>query len=85
MKFDWDRGNQAKCSRRAPIAEIETALSDARTIVVGDPYEGERRIRAVGRNAAGRGVFVVFTPRMIDGEIHPRPISARYIHEGKSK
>ena len=84
MKFDWDDGNRAKCSERVPIAEIEAVLSDNRTRVIGDPYEGETRFPATGRNGEGRGVFVVVTPRYIDGEIHLRPISARYIHREKS-
>jgi hypothetical protein len=45
-----------------PIAEIEAVLSDNRTRVIGDPYEGEMRFRATGRNGEGRGAFVVFTP-----------------------
>jgi uncharacterized DUF497 family protein len=68
-----------------PILEIEEVLRDSRTIVVGDPYEGEQRFRAIGRNAQGRGIFIVFTPRIIDGWIYLRPIGARYIHNGKSK
>ena len=84
MKFDWDDGDRAKCSERVPIAEIEAVLSDNRTRVVGDPYEGETRFRATGRNGEGRGVFVVFTPRYVDGEIHLRPISACYIHREQS-
>ena len=59
MKFDWDDGNRAKCSERVPIAEIEAVLSDNRTRVIGDPYEGETRFRATGRDGEGRGVFVV--------------------------
>jgi len=84
MKFDWDDGNRAKCSERVSIVEIEAVLSDNRTRVIGDPYEGETRFRATGRNGEGRGVFVVFTPRYIDGETHLRPISAHYIHREKS-
>jgi len=42
-----------------PIAEIEAVLSDNRTRVIGDPYEGETRFRATGRNGEGCGVFVV--------------------------
>lgn len=85
MDFDWDEANDPKCSQRVPVLEIEHVLRDPRTIVVGDPYEGEQRYRAIGRHADGRGIFIVFTPRIIDGGIHLRPISARYIHKGKSK
>jgi uncharacterized DUF497 family protein len=84
-KFDWDDGNREKCSRRVPIEEIEALIEDPRTLISGDPYEGETRFRAVGRNCEGRPVFVVFTMREKDGEHHVRPISARYSHWSKGQ
>jgi uncharacterized DUF497 family protein len=40
----------------------------------------EDRFIAVGRNAAGRRLFVAFTFRMKDGQRLIRPVSARYMH-----
>jgi uncharacterized protein len=41
--------------------------------------------RAVGRNAKGRPMYVVFTTREKDGELYVRPISARYRHRSKDQ
>ncbi len=41
---------------------------------------GEVRLIAVGRNVAGRPMFVAFTIRTRQGRRLPRPISARYMH-----
>jgi hypothetical protein len=38
-------------------------------------------MRAIGRSAAGRYLFVVFMLREIDGQTKLRPISARYMHQ----
>ena len=38
-------------------------------------------MRAIGKSAAGRYVFVVFMLREIDGQTKLRPISARYMHQ----
>jgi uncharacterized DUF497 family protein len=64
-KFDWDHGNREKCARRVPVAEIEALIEDPRTLIAGDPYEGETRFRAIGHNSDGRPMFVVFTMRML--------------------
>ena len=79
-KFDWDQGNREKCARRVSIEEIEALIDDRRTLIAGDPYDGETRFRAVGHNSAGRPLFVVFTMREKGGELYVRPISARYQH-----
>ncbi len=49
--------------------------------VMADPLPDEPRLRAIGRTAAGRYVFVVFMYRDIDGQTLLRPISARYMHQ----
>ena len=41
----------------------------------------ERRLRAIGKTAEGRAIFVVFTLRRRGDDIFIRPISARYMHE----
>jgi uncharacterized DUF497 family protein len=38
-------------------------------------------MRAIGKTAAGRYVFVVFMLREIAGSTKLRPISARYMHQ----
>lgn len=81
-KFDWDQGNREKCARRVSIEEIEALIDDRRTLIAGDPNDGETRFRAVGHNSAGRPLFVVFTIREKGGELYIRPISARYQHRG---
>ena len=84
-KFDWDDGNRQKCSQRVALHEIEALIDDPRTLIAGDPYEGETRFRAIGHSAAGRPMFVVFTMREKDGDLYVRPISARYRHRSKDK
>jgi uncharacterized protein len=79
-KFDWDDGNRGKCALRVPMEEIEALIEDPDTLIGGDPYEGETRFRAIGRNSEGRPLFVVFTMREKNGEFFVRPISARYRH-----
>jgi uncharacterized protein len=68
-KFDWDDGNREKCARRVPLHEIEALIDDPRTLIAGDPYDGEMRFRAIGRNSEGRPLFVVFTMRQKSGEL----------------
>ena len=82
-KFDWDDGNREKCARRVPLEEIEALIDDPRTLIAGDPYEDETRFCAIGHNAGGRPLFVVFTMREKEGELYVRPISARYRHRSK--
>lgn len=38
-------------------------------------------MRAIGKTAAGRYVFLVFMPREVNGRTKLRPISARYMHQ----
>ncbi len=49
--------------------------------VEADPHPDEPRLRAIGRTAAGRHVFLVLTYREIDDQTKLRPISARYMHQ----
>jgi uncharacterized protein len=69
--FDWDSGNLEKCQKHGVSADIIEALFD-RPI---------RRLRAIGKTAEGRAIFVVFTLRRRGDDIFIRPISARYMHE----
>lgn len=78
--FDWDNGNWPKCARHGVSREeIEQVLLGA-PAVMPDPCPEEPRMRAIGKTAAGRYVFLVFMLRAIDGQLRLRPISARYMH-----
>lgn len=80
--FDWDDGNRAKCRQHGVSpAEVE-ALFDRPVLLVPDEAhsEEEERLRAIGKTARGRSVFLVFTIRERNGERLIRPISARYMH-----
>jgi uncharacterized DUF497 family protein len=79
--FDWDSGNWPKCGKHGVSREeIEQVLLGA-PAVMPDPHPEEPRLRAIGRTAAGRYVFLVLMFRDIDGEARLRPISARYMHQ----
>lgn len=81
--FDWDGGNGEKCQRHGvSIGEIES-LFDGPIAVLPDPAHSrsEERFKAIGRTAARRHVFVVFTLRQHSGTTLIRPISARYMHQ----
>jgi uncharacterized protein len=67
------------------VREIEALIDDTRTLIAGDPYEGEIRFRAIGRNSEGRPLFVVFTMREKNGELYVRAIRARYTHRSEGR
>jgi hypothetical protein len=68
--FEWDDGNRAKCQRHGvSIAEIESLFARPVMVLPDDAHSGaEERLRAVGRTAGGRHVFLVFTIRRRGGE-----------------
>lgn len=85
--FDWDDGNVAKCRKHGvSLAEIETLLL-AGPAIAPDPghSDEEDRFIAVGRNGAGRPLFVAFTIRTRNGLRLLRPVSARYMHAKESE
>jgi len=68
-RFDWDRGNKAKCQKHGmSIEAIENVFAGAIAI-------SRRR-----KNGRRQGVFIVFTLRKRGAEVLLRPISARYMH-----
>ncbi len=80
--FDWDAGNWPKCGKHG-LAKREIEDLFARRIELFDDLEhgdAETRIKAIGRSADERHVFVVFTLRERDGRLLIRPISARHMH-----
>jgi uncharacterized protein len=80
--FDWDDGNRAKCRQHGVSTEEVEALFDRPVLIVPDEAHSgsEERMRAIGKTARGRTVFLVFTIRRRNGERLIRPISARYMH-----
>lgn len=81
--FDWDEGNRGKCQKHGvSIAEIE-GLFGTTLLVAPDPSHSqtEERFRAIGKTAAGRPVFIVFTWRTKNRGRFLRPLSARYMHK----
>lgn len=63
------------------VADVESAFSNPVVILPDkDNPAGERRFRAIGRTAAGRAAFIVFTMRDKAGQ-RIRPISARFTHK----
>jgi uncharacterized protein len=81
--FDWDAGNWPKCGKHGVSrAEIEAVLAGSPAILPDRyPEDAETRFDAVGSNADGCHVFVVFTIRENGGQRFLRPISARYMHQ----
>jgi uncharacterized protein len=81
-RFHWDAGNWPKCAKHGlSKPEVEYALRNDPLVLIDRGSRAETRFNAVGRNKAGRHLFVVFTLRRIDGTLLVRPISARYMHE----
>lgn len=79
--FDWDEGNWPKCGKHGVSREeIEQVLLNS-PAVMPDPHQNEPRMRAIGKTAAGRYVFLVFMVREIAQQTYLRPISARFMHQ----
>jgi uncharacterized DUF497 family protein len=51
----------------------------------GSTSQTEQRLRAIGKTAERRAIFVVFTLRRRGDDILIRPISARYMHDKEVK
>lgn len=79
--FDWDSGNWPKCGKHGVSREEIEQLFTGGPAVHADPDHSleEQRLRAIGRSAAGRWIFVAFTLRMTGEATRIRPISARYM------
>jgi uncharacterized DUF497 family protein len=70
-------------SENSVSADIIEAMFDRPVAILPDEMhsQSERRLRAIGKTAEGRAIFVVFTLRRRGDDIFIRPISARYMHE----
>jgi len=79
--FDWDAANWPKCAKHGVSkAEIEAVLNHEPMVRPDRTNRGEPRFNAIGRNAAGRTLFIAFAIRTVKGHKMIRPISARYMH-----
>ena len=83
--FDWDPGNSAKCQEHGvPRSEIEALFASGSLLVGPDAKHSlyEDRFFAIGRShRRAPYVFVVFTIRLVNGEMLIGPISARHMHK----
>src|SRR5450631_542186 len=77
--FDWDRGNLEKCQKHGLSAKLIESVFDRPVAILPDETHSrmEQRMRAIGKTAKGRMVFVVFTLRRRGDDVLIRPISAR--------
>jgi uncharacterized DUF497 family protein len=84
--FDWDAGNRDKCQKHGVSIVAIESLFQGPIAVFPDPLHSgrEERFKAIGRTEGGRGVLIVFTLRVHDGETVIRPISARYMRRKES-
>ena len=82
MEFDWDEHNRDKCQKHGvSLGEIEALFASGLAVRPDIAHaDVEERFQAIGKTAAGRHVFLVFTFRRRDGGQVIRPISARYMH-----
>jgi uncharacterized DUF497 family protein len=81
--FDWDAGNREKCEKHGvSVAEVEGLFSRPLLIIPDASHsQSEERLRAIGKTASGRSVFLVFTIRVRAGKRVIRPVRARYMHK----
>ena len=84
--FDWDKGNRAKYEMHGvSIIEIESLFAHTPR-VAPDPKHSvdENPLIAVGRTSTGRPIFVAFTIRTKNKLRLIRPVTARFMHAGRS-
>ena len=75
MDYQWDPDKEAanRAKHRVRFADAVPVLEDERAIVLDDDYLDEERFAAIGMDALGRVLVVVYTYRNSDIRI----ISAR--------
>ncbi len=83
--FDWDAGNVEKLTKhRVTCADVEALVAAEVVVFAGriiEPMHAEARWLALGRDASGRGLALIFTRR---GEAL-RPISCRPLRRGERR
>lgn len=85
--FIWDHGNWPKCAKHGVAREeIEFVLKSTPQVIRDkSAISGEARFNAIGRNAKGRYLFIVFKFVALGNENCVRAISARYMHAKEVK
>ena len=85
--FDWDEGNWPKCGKHGVSrAEIEDIFINSPAIHAHPDHSIiEQRLRAIGKNDEGRGIYISFTIRQKGDGDYIRPISVRYMHKKEMK
>src|ERR1019366_9815570 len=80
--FDWDRGNLEKCQKHGISAKLIESVFDRPVAILADEAHSrtEQRLRAIGKTAEGRAIFVVFTLHRRDEDSIIRLLSERYMH-----
>ncbi len=80
--FDWDKGNWPKCGKHGVSrTEIEAVFINGPAVYEHPGHSiDEQRLRAIGKNDEGRGIYVSFTIRQKQADGFIRPVSARYMH-----
>ena len=79
--FDWDCGNREKCQKHGVSIAVIECLFHRPLGLFPDPEHSDHEdgFKAIGRTEDRRAVLIAFTPRVHDGEMLIRPISARYM------
>jgi uncharacterized DUF497 family protein len=68
------------------VADVENLFTRPILVIPDATHsQGEERLRAIGKTAKGRSVFLVFTIRARSGKRFVRPVSARYMHRKEVK
>ena len=81
--FDWDNGNRSKCLKHGVSTEEGESLFLRPIMILPDEAHSvaEARFKAVGKTAAGRHIFLVFTIREENRSTirpaHQRPLYAQ--------
>jgi uncharacterized DUF497 family protein len=80
--FDWDDGNREKCQKHGvSITKVEGLFARPHALRVDvERSMAGKRLKAIGRTASGRLIFVAFTLRDREAMTYIRPISARYMY-----
>jgi uncharacterized DUF497 family protein len=72
--FDWDRGNIEKCQKHGISAKLIESVFERPVAILPDKEHSrtEQRLRAIGKTAEGRAIFV--------GGFYPAPPGRRHSH-----
>jgi uncharacterized DUF497 family protein len=79
--FQWDDGNWPKCGKHGLSKHTIESVFERPVTVLDDPFDPvqEPRLRAIGKDVAGRYIFIVFCLRVRNDVTLLGPISARHM------